>query len=84
MKNYRRPTSIILLLFSLAFIYKAVSLLSIVKDGDGIGLYFLGLEINDKLPYEQIPKYSWSFLLLGLLFIFISIGLSLKSLKNKI
>ncbi|KAA0547101.1 hypothetical protein FZW96_14075 [Bacillus sp. BGMRC 2118] len=36
-------------------------------DGDGIGVYFLGQEINDRVPEENIPTYSIGFLISGLL-----------------
>lgn len=32
-------------------------------DGDGVGLYFLGLEINDSLPKENINLYAGGFFL---------------------
>lgn len=54
-----------------------------VKDGDGIGLYFLGIEINDKLPYGQIPLYLWSFLTIGVLLIISSIFLILRAKRRK-
>jgi hypothetical protein len=30
-------------------------------DGDGIGVYFLGLEINDRVPEANIPSYAIGF-----------------------
>jgi hypothetical protein len=30
-------------------------------DGDGIGLTFLGLEINDRIPEANIPNYAIGF-----------------------
>lgn len=30
-------------------------------DGDGIGVHFLGLEINDRVPKANIPTYAIGF-----------------------
>ncbi len=56
--------SITLLAISLPFIYKGINLFREIPmvDGDGIGLYFFGLEINDTLLTEEIPVYAWGFL----------------------
>jgi hypothetical protein len=75
--------SILLIVFSSAFILKSISLSRMIKDGDGIGLYFLGFEINDKILFEQIPKYSWSFLIIGLVLIFVSVVLFYNTLNYK-
>lgn len=83
MKKYIRAISILLIILSMIFIFKSISLLNIVKDGDGIGLYFLGLEINDKLPFEQIPNYSMGFLVIGFALIFISMGLFVRTQNKK-
>lgn len=67
----------IIFVVSIPFILKALELYKRfyieVRDGDGIGLYFSGIEINDKLPYGQIPFYLWSFLVIGILLIMFSI-----------
>lgn len=83
MKFSKRVLSIFLMLTSIPFILKSVSLFNTIKDGDGIGLYFLGIEFNDKLRFEQIPKYAWGFLIIGLSLILISWVIYLKSLNNK-
>ena len=44
-------------------------------------LYFLGIEVNDKLRYEQIPQYSWTFLIIGTLFTISSIVIYIRSRK---
>lgn len=36
-------------------------------DGDGIGVYFLGLEINDRVPESNIPGYAIGFFISGLI-----------------
>jgi hypothetical protein len=78
-----RNISIILFIVSLPFILKAISLFTVVRDGNGIGLYFIGLEINDKLPYGQIPVYAWSFLAIGVLLILFSVILFFRYRKSK-
>ena len=79
--------SAITLIVSIPFLLKAFSLFNTanyaVKDGDGIGLYFLGVEINDRLRYEQIPLYSWMFLIIGVLLIASSTTLYIKSRNVK-
>jgi hypothetical protein len=76
-------TSVIFFIVSIPFILKAISLFSnAAVDGDGIGLYFLGIEINDKLLYEQIPVYAWSFLAIGVLLIFVSVILLFRYRKS--
>jgi len=35
-------------------------------DGDGIGIYLLGLEINDKVPIGYVPVYATAIALLGM------------------
>lgn len=44
-------------------------------DGDGIGVYFLGLEINDRVPEADIPQYAIGFFISGLITILISLFL---------
>jgi len=57
-----RFIAMIIFAISILFILKAVDLYNTlyheVWDGDGIGLYFFGIEINDRLPYGQIPFIS--------------------------
>jgi hypothetical protein len=35
-------------------------------DGDGIGIYLFGLEINDKVPIGHVPVYAAAIALLGM------------------
>jgi hypothetical protein len=44
-------------------------------DGDGIGIYFWGLEINDRVPEESIPTYAIVFLVVSLIPMSIAIAL---------
>jgi CRISPR/Cas system-associated protein Cas10 (large subunit of type III CRISPR-Cas system) len=85
--NRLRFAAIILFLVSILFIAKALDLYNRfyneVRDGDGIGLYFYGFEINDKLLYEQIPFYLWSFLAIGILLIIFSVILFIRAKRRK-
>jgi hypothetical protein len=44
-------------------------------DGDGIGIHFLGLEINDRVPEAKIPSYAIGFFVTSLITLLIAIGL---------
>ncbi|HEX7065409.1 MAG TPA: hypothetical protein VF199_10130 [Bacillales bacterium] len=41
---------------------KFSELKGITPDGDGIGVYFLGMEINDHVPNENIMEVAYQFL----------------------
>ncbi|NBI29084.1 hypothetical protein [Chengkuizengella marina] len=73
----------ILILFTVLLAYKGITLWSIGTDvdGAGIGIYFLGLEINDKVLEERIPPYAYGFLITSLITLLISIILLIKNLK---
>ncbi|WP_226087736.1 hypothetical protein [Mesobacillus sp. S13] len=54
-------------------------------DGDGIGLYFLTLEINDRVQEASIPGYSKGFFMSSFVVFLISfliIGRNLKYRKS--
>ncbi|MFZ3130621.1 MAG: hypothetical protein WA125_05825 [Desulfosporosinus sp.] len=82
-----RFTAIILFLITIPFFTKALDLYNRfyneVRDGDGMGLYFYGFEINDKVPYGQIPFYLWSFLAIGILLIILSVILFIRTKSPK-
>jgi hypothetical protein len=44
-------------------------------DGDGIGIHFLGLEINDRVPEAKIPSYAIGFFVTSLITLLIAIAL---------
>ncbi|MGM0878076.1 MAG: hypothetical protein ACQEWV_26005 [Bacillota bacterium] len=48
-------------------------------DGDGIGIHFLGLEINDRVPEASIPTYAIGFFVASLLTLFIAFALVRKT-----
>ncbi|WP_316568938.1 hypothetical protein [Neobacillus sp. YIM B06451] len=49
------------------FFEKGMSLLGAIHlvDGEGIGLSFLGIEVNDRIPAGHIIYYSIGFILFG-------------------
>ncbi|MGM0877387.1 MAG: hypothetical protein ACQEWV_22300 [Bacillota bacterium] len=54
-------------------------------DGDGIGIHFFGLEINDRVPEASIPTYAIGFLVasfITLLIAFALIGKTFLKLKG--
>ena len=77
----------IIFVISIPFILKALDLYNRfyneVRDGDGIGLYFFGIEINDKLPYGQIPFYLWSFFAIGILLMVFAVILFIRAKRRK-
>lgn len=85
--NRLRFIAMIIFVISIPFILKALDLYNRfyneVRDGDGIGLYFLGIEINDKLPYGQIPIYLWSFFIIGILLMVFAVILFIRAKRRK-
>lgn len=51
-------TSVLMLLLFMALLQKYIHLSAIIPDGDGIGVYFLIFEINDRVPNSEINAYS--------------------------
>jgi hypothetical protein len=49
-------------------------------DGNGIGIYFLGFEINDRVPEKSIPPYAIGFFTASLTTMTIAIALIRKAL----
>ncbi|RDU38644.1 hypothetical protein DRW41_03525 [Neobacillus piezotolerans] len=48
-------------------------------DGDGIGVYFLGLEINDRVPEANIPSYAIGFFVASFINLLIALALVVKT-----
>ncbi|KPB03263.1 hypothetical protein [Bacillus sp. CHD6a] len=71
----RWVVSILLVIFTILFISKGLQLWSYGSnvDGGGIGVYFLGLEINDKVLEVNIPVYAIGFFIAGLSTLLMSI-----------
>ncbi|MGP1909926.1 hypothetical protein ACTSEZ_17275 [Metabacillus sp. JX24] len=52
-------------------------------DGDGIGVHFLGLEINDRVPEAKIPTYAIGFFVASFITLLIAFAFVGKTfLKN--
>jgi hypothetical protein len=80
--------SCVLMLFGVLLLNKGLDLWSLGAnvDGDGIGVHFLGFEIDDRVPEKNIPSYAIGFFTTSVLTIIISIvfmGINLK-IKNKV
>ena len=60
--------SIALLIFTVLLMSEGLQLWSYGSevDGDGIGVYFFGLEINDRVLEANIPSYAIGFFFGGL------------------
>ncbi|MGD6776758.1 MULTISPECIES: hypothetical protein [Bacillaceae] len=67
--------SIALAIFTVLLMLEGLQLWShgSVVDGNGIGVYFLGLEINDRVLEANIPNYAIGFFIAGLCTLLMSI-----------
>jgi hypothetical protein len=79
--------AVILFLFAVLLFNKGLDLRSLGTnvDGDGIGVYFFAIEINDRVPEERIPSYAKGFFTSSFVDLIISIlfvRMNLK-LRNK-
>jgi hypothetical protein len=79
--------AVVLILFAVLLFNKGLDLWSLGTnvDGDGIGVYFIAFEINDRVSEEKIPSYAIGFLISSFVAFIISIlfvGMNLKH-KNK-
>ncbi|WP_174732470.1 hypothetical protein [Mesobacillus harenae] len=52
-------------------------------DGDGIGIFFFGFEINDQVPVKSISNYTMMFFLTSTVMIAGAAALAYKTLFNK-
>jgi hypothetical protein len=66
---------IFLTILGMALSYKGIELvyLGTDVDGDGIGIHFLGIEMEDSLAEQNIPKAATAFLAAGVLLVLYSI-----------
>ncbi|SFK34005.1 hypothetical protein SAMN04487936_111121 [Halobacillus dabanensis] len=57
----------LIMVIAALMLFKAVGLFTVGTnvDGDGIGIHFLGMEINDRVPETEIPMYATQFLMYG-------------------
>jgi len=51
-------------------------------DGEGIGVNFIGFEVNDRVKEGNIPAYANSFLLIGIVMLSLTILMCWKSFIN--
>ncbi|MEH7382627.1 hypothetical protein V7138_19340 [Bacillus sp. JJ1533] len=77
--NYssRWIVALILMVFTILLFKNGIDLWSLGTnvDGAGTGIYFLGLEINDRVREENIPLYSIGFFISSIVALIISIAL---------
>ncbi|UYZ23968.1 hypothetical protein [Mesobacillus jeotgali] len=75
--------AVILFLFAVLLFNKGLDLRSLGTDvdGDGIGVYFFAMEINDRVPEESIPSYANGFLISSFVVFIISILFVWMNLK---
>ena len=52
-------------------------------DGDSIGVFFLGIEINERVPTVDIPSYSNGFMGSGIIFLILAVCLFVILLSEK-
>ncbi|MBT2680108.1 hypothetical protein J7E38_13925 [Bacillus sp. ISL-35] len=76
--------SIVLIVISVLFLQQGMDLwkLGTDVDGDGIGIHFLGFEINDSVQEANIPSYATGFFIAaGLSFVLMLVVVSRKIFK---
>ncbi|MBT2641881.1 hypothetical protein J7I80_06570 [Bacillus sp. ISL-41] len=75
--------AVILFLFAVLLFNKGLDLRSLGTnvDGEGIGVYFYAMEINDRVPEEEIPSYANGFFISSFVVFIISILLVWLNLK---
>lgn len=85
----RSIITIVLILFAVLLFNKGLELWSLGTDvdGDGIGVHFFAMEINDRVPEESIPSYAIgffisSFIAFALSMLFIGMNLKLRISKE--
>ncbi|MFC4323176.1 hypothetical protein [Litchfieldia salsa] len=74
---YRWIVFIFLALITVLMVNKGIDLWSLGTnvDGDGIGVHFLGLEINDRVPEANIPSYAIGFFVASFITLLIALTL---------
>lgn len=76
--------SVLLLIVCLVLFDKYIELKNVVFDGGGIGIYLLNfIEINDKVPNEQVGAYASGFLITSALFFIGTLYTLYKSFKQE-
>ncbi|WP_246943322.1 hypothetical protein [Bacillus pinisoli] len=81
---YQAGFGILLLILTVLLFLKGVQLWTFGTnvDGGGVGIYFLGLEINDHVKEASIPNYALSFAGAGIITLTVTIFTVLKLFKR--
>jgi len=71
---------IVLVLLSVLLLEKGIDLSQLAHevDGTGIGISFLGMEIDDRVPRSEIHQYAAGFMLAGLVMLSASLVVGFK------
>ncbi|TFB21792.1 hypothetical protein E3U55_08175 [Filobacillus milosensis] len=71
------------ILLAILLIYKGIVLNNRVGvvDGAGIGISFIGFELNDSVPNEKVQYYATSFIITGITTLLIGLALMFKLLR---
>jgi hypothetical protein len=74
-----------LTLITVLLIRQGLGLWSLGTDvaGDGIGVHFLGLEINDRVSEKNIPSYSIGFFICGIIAFLLTIPVVIKNFYKR-
>jgi hypothetical protein len=78
--------SILLILLTALLVKEGAELWSLGTnvDGNGIGVHFLGLEINDRVPEASIPSYAIGFFVTSVITLLLTITvIGRRFLKSK-
>lgn len=81
---FRWILPVTLILFAVLLFYKGVELWSLRTntDGDGIGVHFLGFEINDRVDEKSISSYAIGFFISSFVAVIGSTAYLGTNLKN--
>lgn len=83
MMRFVRLSGVILLGYMAYLLYqKGVDLkaMGTNADGDGIGISFLGLQVAERLPEENIPQHAKGFFVTSVMFVVIGLVLLFQPL----
>ncbi|MFS1515816.1 hypothetical protein [Bacillus sp. SM2101] len=75
----------VLLLFGVLLFTEGLNLLSLGTDvdGDGVGVFFLGFEINDRVAEDRILSFAIGFFISSLVAIIVAVAFILTNLKYR-
>lgn len=78
---------LLLMIISFLFLIKGLELWSVINhvDGDGIGVTFLGLSVNDHVMNESISGYALGFTIASIIPFLVAANIALRAkIKKKI